>query len=101
MDYIVYKVTKSRTRLSDFYLLFIFIVTIHSLPKPEHDLTEFILSSHWGYTKLNLKEKYWKILQKKTWPVRMAHKNFFNLIQFNVKPASIQTKSVKSYPNSV
>ena len=54
MDYTVYRVTKSRTRLSDFYLLFIFIVTIHSLPKPEHDLTEFILSSHY---KLNLKEK--------------------------------------------
>ena len=46
MNYIVYRVTKSQARLCDFHLLFFFIVTIHSLPKPEHNLTEFILSSH-------------------------------------------------------
>lgn len=30
----------------------------------------------------------------------MAYENFFNLTQFNVKPARGQTKSTKSYPNS-
>lgn len=30
----------------------------------------------------------------------MAYEIFFNLTWFNVKPARVQTKSTKSYPNS-
>lgn len=36
----------------------------------------------------------------KNMTVTMAHENFFNPIHFNAKPARVQTKSIKSYPNS-
>lgn len=87
---------------TELFLIFIFIVIIpiFTQTRPQSH-REFILSPQRGTLNSARKGKlYGRFCKKKIWPVRMAYEIFFNLTWFNVKPARVQTKSTKSYPNS-